>query len=127
MSHLSKNTIHYLRDENSNKITEPDQLKVLIEHYYTCLLGSINLDVIPLSTAQIKVLHSFRCSSELSSRLIKIPSPEEIRIALISLSKNKAPGPDGFTSEFFTSSWSLVGTDLVNVVTDFFTSSRMLR
>lgn len=126
-SNLAKNTIHYLRYENGNKVTDPDQLKVLIEHYYTSLLGSVNLDIRPLSNSQINSIHTYRCNTDLASRLVAIPSAEEIRLALLALPRNKVPGPDGFSSEFFTSSGKLVGTDVIVVITEFFTTSRMQR
>ena len=33
---------------------------------------------------------------------------------------NKSPGPDGYTSEFFKASWSIVGKDFVAAIQSFF-------
>lgn len=56
-----------------------------------------------------------------------IPTDEEIRSALFALPKNKTPGPDGFTVEFFTSAWDLVGSDVISAVKCFFTTSVLPR
>jgi hypothetical protein len=40
---------------------------------------------------------------------------------------NKAPGPDSYTSEFFKTSWSIVGEDVVNAVKGFFYSDLLLK
>lgn len=64
----------------------------------------------------IKLLHSFRCSSTLVAHLFLIPSGEEIKTVVFSLLKNKAPGSDGFTAEFFTTSWNLVGDIVIAAV-----------
>lgn len=38
-----------------------------------------------------------------------IPSAEEIKSDVFELPKSKTPGLDGFSAEFFTLSWDLVG------------------
>ncbi|KAL4348632.1 hypothetical protein GQ457_17G001490 [Hibiscus cannabinus] len=40
--------------------------------------------------------------------------------------KNKAPGPDGYTSWFFRRAWDIVGADFTAAVRYFFTSSTLL-
>ena len=59
--------------------------------------------------------------------LCSIPSAEDIKNTVFTLSKNKTPGPDGFSSEFFCSSWSVVGPDLISAVQDFFRNPSMPR
>ena len=51
----------------------------------------------------------------------------EIKDTVFALPKNKALGPDGFTTEFFCSAWNVVGQDLVLAVQDFFINPSMLR
>lgn len=41
--------------------------------------------------------------------------------------KSKAPGPDGFPVKFFWESWSVVGSDSVQAVREFFQSGRLLK
>lgn len=51
----------------------------------------------------------------------------EIRDTLFSLARGKAPGPDGFTVEFFKENWDTVSQLVTEAVKDFFTSGRLLR
>ncbi|XP_030442342.2 uncharacterized protein LOC115664561 [Syzygium oleosum] len=51
----------------------------------------------------------------------------EIRNAFFSLAKGKAPGPDGFNVDFFTSSWETVGPSVVLAIKDFFRSGSLLK
>lgn len=81
----------------------------------------------PLTVAEIQHLHPFRCGAELAAKMAAIPTDAEIRETLFSLPKNKAPGPDGFTVEFFTYSWDLVGSDVINAVKAFFINSELPR
>jgi len=65
------------------------------------------------------LLQSF-CTEEEGLYLIKEVSMEEIKTVLFSMPSNKAPGPDGYTVEFFKETWSIVGNDLVAAVQSFF-------
>jgi len=51
----------------------------------------------------------------------------EIQDTLFSLAKGKAPGPDGFTVEFFKSNWGIARPLVLEEVRDFFSSGRLLR
>lgn len=42
-------------------------------------------------------------------------SEQEIRTALLSISNNKAPGPDSFTMEFFKKSWNSFKPNILEV------------
>lgn len=98
----------------------------MVTQYYFHLLGTDNSSVQPYSVSQIQSLHQFRCSAFLSVLLSAIPI-EEIKSTLFALRRNKAPGPDCFTVEFFVTSWELVGADLISAVKDFFISSSLPR
>ncbi|GAB2272053.1 hypothetical protein Dimus_038968 [Dionaea muscipula] len=54
-------------------------------------------------------------------------SAEEVRATFFALGRHKAPGPDGYSVEFFRSSWSDVGLDVTRAVMDFFDHARLLR
>ena len=49
-----------------------------------------------------------------------IPSREEIKDVVFSLSVDGAPGPDGFGAGFYQSCWPIIQEDLYLVVKDFF-------
>nr|GFD47356.1 RNA-directed DNA polymerase, eukaryota, reverse transcriptase zinc-binding domain protein [Tanacetum cinerariifolium] len=40
---------------------------------------------------------------------------------------NKAPGPDGFSSQFFKDSWNVVGDDVCKAIRDFFLNWKLLK
>jgi hypothetical protein len=59
--------------------------------------------------------------------LIKAVTAEEIRDTMFSMKSNKAPGPDGYTADFFKASWSMVGADVVEAIQDFFVYGKLLK
>ena len=46
-------------------------------------------------------------------------SEDEIKIAIEDMPKDKAPGPDGFTTAFFSSCWDIIHHDLMQVIDTF--------
>ncbi|WZZ09772.1 hypothetical protein YC2023_095693 [Brassica napus] len=99
----------------------------MVIRFYTYLQGRSNVAVIPYTIDYLRAIHPYRHDSSRTDILVAIPSAEEIRDIVLSLPKCKAPGPDGFSSEFFISSWDLVGTDLTAAVRSFFLTSSMPR
>lgn len=53
-------------------------------------------------------------------------SREEVKQALFSIPKDKALGPDGFSSGFFKAAWPTIGEDFTTAVLDFFKSGKIL-
>ena len=52
---------------------------------------------------------------------------EEIKRSMFSIDDAKAPGPNWFSSMFFKKAWSIVGSEVCEVVEDFFSSRCLLR
>lgn len=127
LNRQSWNAIRFLRNSAGIRIFNQDQIKGMTVAYFKNLLGSENRGIVPMHVDRIGSLHPFRCSESLASELTRIPSDEEIKTAFFKMPKCKAPGPDGFSAEFFLDAWEVVGSDSVQAVTEFFISGRMLR
>lgn len=52
---------------------------------------------------------------------------DEIKSAIFSIGKDKAPGPDGYSSGFFKKAWNYVGDSFSDVVREFFESGALLK
>ncbi|XP_019435469.1 PREDICTED: uncharacterized protein LOC109341956 [Lupinus angustifolius] len=52
--------------------------------------------------------------------LTKHPSPEEIKLAVFAMNGDGAHGPDGFGGSFYQQFWDIVGVDVYNSVSQFF-------
>ncbi|XP_013650079.2 uncharacterized protein LOC106354634 [Brassica napus] len=77
--------------------------------------------------SDLDLLFDFKCSEEQAENFVKGFSAEEIREAFFSLPKNKTRGPDGYSSEFFTASWSVVGLEVTEAIQEFFKSGSLLK
>ncbi|XP_075100498.1 uncharacterized protein LOC142176491 [Nicotiana tabacum] len=55
-----------------------------------------------------------------NAELIKQPTKEEVKVAVLELNGDSAGGPDGMTGKFYHSCWDIIGDDLYDMVRDFF-------
>ena len=51
---------------------------------------------------------------------------EEVLVALKELNGDKAPGPDGFISAFWQSSWDIVRGEVMGMFRDFFANGKFV-
>lgn len=79
------------------------------------------------SQADMNLLLRYRCSTEQKDRLSKQFTFEDIRAAFFSLPRNKTSGPDGYSAEFFTGCWSVIGPEVCDAVGEFFRSGKLLK
>ena len=64
-------------------------------------------------------------SAAQNNRLIMSFTQEEIYKALSKLGKNKAPGPDGFTAEFFIKFWAHFKDNFLSLFDEFFENGKL--
>ena len=94
--------------------------------FFSDLLGG---DTSPQMFVQsdLDLLFDFKCSWEQAAGFVKEFSVQEIRDAFFSLPKNKTGGPDGYSVEFFTAVWSVVGPEVTEAILEFFKSGYLLK
>ncbi|XP_074278051.1 uncharacterized protein LOC141601655 [Silene latifolia] len=96
-------------------------------HFFHC---AIKARRIHNKVLQIKNAHGILCSNvvtkEQANSLIRPVTADEIRGALFSIPLDKAPGPDGYTRQFFKDAFSILGEDVIKAMQDFFTTGSLL-
>lgn len=122
----SLNEIHYLIDQTGRKIENLDELQSHCVNFFKDLFGATSHSLEQEQVDHIRSLTRFRCDSSMQQQLEAQVSEAEIKAEFFALPSNKSPGPDGYTSEFFRKTWSIVGPSLIEAVQEFFTSGRIL-
>lgn len=74
-----------------------------------------------ISSEKLRDLIKYRSSEEEIGFLVSDVSDEEVKGVLFSIPRNKSSGPNGYTCEFYTSSWSIIDKDFTTAVKSFFT------
>ncbi|XP_055824355.1 uncharacterized protein LOC129892841 [Solanum dulcamara] len=108
--------IHQISDEQGNSIQGDDNIASAacahFEKLFTAEEKQINEDVIKcipriVTDQQNELLHS-------------IPTKEELKEVVFSMSPTSAAGPDGMSGKFFHSCWDIICDDLLKLVQHFF-------
>jgi len=114
-----------IKDEEGKQVEGFDHVGNLMLSFYKDLLGkqftprsSIDPEVTQAGPV-VSVEQQLALSSEFSSM--------EIQEALFSIPSTKSPGPDGFNSGFYKSSWNDSGPLVVTAVKEFFMTGTMSR
>ena len=109
------NRITHLEDDQGNPIREHQQIEEELLRYYQDLLKEPNIDrteAIRRVTEHIPAL----VTPEQNSALTRPITQEEVDQAIKAMPAGKAPGPDGFTTDFFHHCWDLIREDVWAVV-----------
>jgi hypothetical protein len=104
--------------QQGDTIIEGDEaLKWHITKYYKDLFGSAENSTIPLDeTPKDNIPQVLELENEM---LIQSFSEEEVRKTVFQMEHNKAPGPDGFPTEFYQACWDIIKEDLMALFTEF--------
>lgn len=122
----SANHIHYLMDAAGGKIEDQAGIEQHCVKYFSDLLGG-QIGQTMFEQSDIDLLFDFNCSQADEEDFCKDFTATEIREAFFSLPNNKASGPDGFSSEFFKTCWSIIGPEVTEAVMEFFSSESILK
>ncbi|XP_074315503.1 uncharacterized protein LOC141651701 [Silene latifolia] len=117
------NRVLCIQNLNGDNCSTAQAIEEAFVEYYVQLLGTSKA-VTPVHVPTVRkgtVLTAEKCQA-----LVQEVNSEEIKQALSSIPANKAPGPDGYTSQFFKDAADIVGEDLVAAVKEFFQSGKLL-
>ncbi|GJX28323.1 putative RNA-directed DNA polymerase [Tanacetum coccineum] len=120
---LNRNRISYVEDLNGNAFHGLNVGEQFVLHFKNVLgMKSVVSPIVDPGSLFFKTLPE----SE-ALHMIRAVSDDEIKKALFSIDGNKAPGPDGFSANFFKDSWSIVGSEVCQAVKDFFRNGKLLK
>lgn len=116
----TRNAIREIKCPSGCVATSHEDIKNEAERFFNEFLSYEPPEIQGVSVEEMQQLLTFRCSNEERAQLTKTVSSEEIRDVLFRMPNDKSPGPDGYTTEFFKASWSIIGKDLTIAVQSFF-------
>ncbi|GLU16318.1 hypothetical protein SLE2022_327570 [Rubroshorea leprosula] len=105
----SHNTIKSFYTLEGRKLTSLPELESEAVHFYQNLLGAVDTNCKIADSDWLKDLLHFQLPSAVCDMLIQPIAVEEIKGVIFHSPSNKAPGLDGYTLEFYTVAWPVVG------------------
>ncbi|XP_010462974.1 PREDICTED: uncharacterized protein LOC104743614 [Camelina sativa] len=116
----AQNTIKEIHCSDGRMVKKEEEIKTEAERHFPEFLQLIPPDFEGSTVEELERLLPFRCSVVDQQALTRVVSGEEIKKVLFSMLNDKSPRPDGFTSEFYKSTWELLGAEFVLAVQSFF-------
>ncbi|XP_074304625.1 uncharacterized protein LOC141639376 [Silene latifolia] len=117
------NKVFQIEDKDGIVCTEGSSIQAAFLDYYIDLLGShtatdeVNVNVVRRGAC---------CSEEYWNILAQPVTPDEVKSCIFSIPKNKSPGPDGYSSQFYRDAWEIIWGDICDAVCDFFSTGKLL-
>ncbi|KAG7540795.1 Endonuclease/exonuclease/phosphatase superfamily [Arabidopsis thaliana x Arabidopsis arenosa] len=117
---LAQNAIREIKCQDGSIATQQEDIKAEAVRFFEEFLTQKPCEFVGISSEDIQELLQFRCSASDQANLLREVTEEEIHDVLFKMPCNKAPGPDGYTVEFFKQSWPILGRDFVIAIQSFF-------
>lgn len=115
------NYIQSLKDESGTSVDRIEDIAKLFLNKFSTTF-SVHTK---RSTMNVDDWNHMRTNYTWEEDVYTLLSQEKIYRALLSMGTDKAPGPDGFPTAFFKAPWDTIHSDFLNMITDFFTRTKM--
>ncbi|GJQ94484.1 protein LAZ1 [Tanacetum coccineum] len=98
------------------------------EAVYVHAFNEAKLDEERFLKSRIEVIRDELWVSESSyNDMVRVITNAEIKSAMFDIGDDRAPGPDGFSSDFFKKGWDIMGDDVCKSIRDFFGNGQILK
>lgn len=108
-----------LHNNAGEQIPDPMAIQNEILSFYKNLYGKNDNNVLGCNVWSIEEYCRSSLKEEQQNALIAEITPEEVKSVTFSLDGDKAPGPDGYTAEFFKANRGVVGDELTKAIIHF--------
>lgn len=111
IKHRQTNKILSIKDKNGNRVVEQAEIEhVLSDHHK----GILSEPQVYQSRAIQEIFSAIPClvTEDQNKALMRAVTIEEIEETVKSMKKGTAPGPDGFTVDFYQAGWHFLGSEI---------------
>lgn len=120
---INKGRIESIEDMDGNRFYGEQVSEQFVAHFKNVLGNSKEVD--PINEPD--QLFTRKINPASAEYMVRPITDDEIRAALFDIDDEKAPGPDGYSSKFFKSAWSIIGPDMCKAIKEYFTNGKLLK
>eukprot|EP00253_Pinus_taeda_P008610 PITA_08610 len=113
--HRQRNRIFSIKNENGERIVEQEGIERLLMDYHKGILTEHQLDRSEAIRQICRVIPRMVTEDE-NKALMRAASLDEVEEVVMSMKKGTAPGPDGFTVDFYQAGWHFLGKEILDLV-----------
>jgi hypothetical protein len=113
-----RNAIVSVKDENNVLQFMPDRISNVFVNYVRSIFTSTQ-------TNNGRPFIHTQPSQDTHDYTYSIPDEKEVVETLKEMKRNASPGPDGFNVEFYIATWDWIGSDVMQLVRNFFQTGIM--
>ncbi|KAL0289060.1 UNVERIFIED_CONTAM: Retrovirus-related Pol polyprotein from type-2 retrotransposable element R2DM [Sesamum calycinum] len=122
----AKQRIFQITTPTGETLTDMKEVTGEFVSYFKTLLGGPRMQRnINLEFLRHHIKHSL--TSDEADTICAPVTLAEIKDAAFDIAEDSAPGPDGYTAGFFKASWSVVGKEVSEAVSEFFRTGKLLK
>ncbi|GJS94754.1 RNA-directed DNA polymerase, eukaryota, reverse transcriptase zinc-binding domain protein [Tanacetum coccineum] len=119
---LHKGRVMSVCNEKGERFENEKVVKQFVKHFQEFLRKKDVVTNFPID----KIVFPNKLSIEEADRMCRDVNEVEVKNAMFDIEDSKAPGPDGYTTRFYKSAWSVIGKDICKAVKDFLVTGRLL-
>eukprot|EP00253_Pinus_taeda_P036244 PITA_36244 len=115
VQHRQRNKILSIKNEAGERVIEQEGIeKVLVDYHKDILTEPQNNRAAAIENICKEIPKLV--TEEQNKALMRAMTIEELEEIVMNMKKGKAPGPDGFTTEFFQTGWRFLGKEILELV-----------
>ena len=114
------NSIREIQKPDGSVTKKKEEIKEEAELFFREFFQLVPHDYEEISISDLQEFLSYRCSEDEKTEMTRSVTEEEIKRVLFAMPKDKSRGPDGYTAEFYKSTWDIIGKEFILAVQSFF-------
>jgi len=115
IQHRQRNRILSVQNEEGERIVEQEGIEKVLVKYHKEILSEPQTDREKAIETICKVIPKI-ITEEQNKALMRAATMEEVEEIVMSMKKGIAPGPDGYTMEFYQAGWHFLGKEILELV-----------
>eukprot|EP00253_Pinus_taeda_P024757 PITA_24757 len=115
IQHRQRNRILSIKDQNGVRVLEQEGIEQVLVDHHKDILAEPSVD---RAEAIKKICSAIPrlVTEDQNNALMRAANLEEVEEIVKSMKKGTAPGPDGFTIEFFQACWHFLGREILELI-----------